>query len=195
MSILSRRRFLKGWTVFGTGVVAGSLIPGSVHTLVHANTEETSGAEARLRQLGIELREASAPAAPFKPAVRVGNMIYLSGHGPRKPEGGFVTGKVGKSLTMEEGQASARLTGLDMLSTIRGALGSLDKVERLVKVTGMVNSTDDFTQHPQVINGFSELMIDVFGEESGKGARSAVGMSGLPFGISVEIEAIFQVRD
>ena len=91
-------------------------------------------------------------------------MLYLSGHGPRKPEGGFVKGKVGTGLTLEEGQAAARLTGLDMLSTMRGALGSLDKVVRLVKVTGMVNSEQSFTQHPQVINGFSELMIDVFGE-------------------------------
>ena len=194
MSVTSRRHFLQGCTVFAAGAVAGSLAPRPIPTAVLANAKNPSGAEARLRELGITLREATAPAAPFKPAVRAGNMIYLSGHGPRQPEGGFVKGKVGKTLSIEEGQAAARLTGLDMLSTIRGALGSLDKVERLVKVTGMVNSTDDFTQHPQVINGFSTLMIDVFGEQAGKGARSAVGMSGLPFGIAVEIEAVFQVR-
>ncbi|MCH2201669.1 MAG: RidA family protein [Fuerstiella sp.] len=193
MSVTNRRHFLKGCTVFAAGSVAGSLIPRSIHTMARASIKNPSGAEAQLRRLGITLREATAPAAPFKPVVQVGNMIYLSGHGPRRPEGGFVKGKVGKSLSMEEGQAAARLTGLDMLSTIRGALGSLDKVKRLVKVTGMVNSADDFTQHPQVINGFSTLMIDVFGEEAGKGARSAVGMSGLPFGIAVEIEAIFEI--
>ena len=121
-------------------------------------------------------------------------MLYISGHGPRKAEGGFVTGKVGQTLTLEQGQKAARLTGLDVLSTVRDTLGSLDRVARLVKVTGMVNSPEDFKQHPQVINGFSELMIDVFGEKMGKGARSAVGMSGLPFGIAVEVEAIFQVR-
>ncbi|MCH2213121.1 MAG: RidA family protein [Fuerstiella sp.] len=195
MSIASRRRFLGSCAIFTAGATAGSLVPRSNSTLVQAGVERTSGAEARLRDLGIELRESSAPSAPFRPAVQVENILYLSGHGPRKPDGGFVKGKVGKSLSMEEAQTAARLTGLDMLSTIRGALGSLDKVERLVKVTGMVNSTDDFTQHPQVINGFSTLMIDVFGEQAGKGARSAVGMSGLPFGIAVEIEAVFQVRE
>lgn len=195
MSYTNRRGFLKGCGCFAAGVVAGSFVARSASTLAHAEDGESSDAEARVRQLGLKLRKFSKPAAPFEPAVRVGNILYLSGHGPRKPEGGFVKGKVGKTLSMEQGQAAARLVGLDMLSTIRGALGSLDKVVRLVKVTGMVNSTDDFTQHPQVINGFSELMIDVFGEKAGKGARSAVGMSGLPFGIPVEIEAIFQVRD
>jgi len=195
MSHASRRSFLKECSVFTAGVVTGSYFLKSVGVFAGAETEKSSGAEARVRQLGLKLRKASKPAAPFEPAVRVGNMLYLSGHGPRKPEGGFVKGKVGKTLSLEQGQAAARLVGLDMLSTIRGELESLDKVVRLVKVTGMVNSTDDFTQHPQVINGFSELMIEVFGEKAGKGARSAVGMSGLPFGMPVEIEAIFQVRN
>ena len=195
MSYASRRSFLKDCSVFTAGGVTGSLFLNSAGAFAGAETEKSSGAEERVRRLGLKLRKATSPAAPFEPAVRVDNMLYLSGHGPRQPEGGFVKGKVGKTLSMEQGRAAARLTGLDMLSTIRGALGSLDKVLRLVKVTGMVNSTDDFTQHPQVINGFSELMIDVFGEKGGKGARSAVGMSGLPFGIPVEIEALFLVRD
>lgn len=195
MSHTSRRSFLKGCTSFAAGAVTGSFVVKSAGAFAHAEAQTSSGAEKRVRQLGLKLRKASKPAAPFEPAVRVGNMLYLSGHGPRRPEGGFVKGKVGKTLSMEQGRDAARLVGLDMLSTIRGALGSLDKVVRLVKVTGMVNSTEDFTQHPQVINGFSELMIDIFGEKAGKGARRAVGMSGLPFGIPVEIEAIFQVRD
>ena len=189
MWIFDRRSFLGHGTVLAAG--AACSLKSVTQTAVAA--DGATSAENRIRELGLEIRSPSKPAAPFEPAVLVDNMLYLSGHGPRKAEGGFVTGKVGKSLTMEEAQAAARLTGLDMLSSMRGALGSLDKVVRLVKVTGMVNSTDDFTQHPQVINGFSELMIDVFGDQAGKGARSAVGMSGLPFDIAVEIEAIFHV--
>ena len=138
---------------------------------------------------------------PKSPSKRSGTgqrrlkfLSVLSGHGPRKPETGFVKGKVGSALTLEVGQAAARLTGLDMLSAMQHAIGGLDKVVQLVKVTGMVNSDQSFTKHPQVINGFSELMIDVFGEKSGKRARSPVGMSGLPFDIAVETEAIFQVQ-
>jgi enamine deaminase RidA (YjgF/YER057c/UK114 family) len=190
----NRRKFLGGSTLFTAGVAAYWLKSISPTAFAGQADRGTAGAEARIRQLGLELQKATKPPAPFEPAVLVDNMLYLSGHGPRKPEGGFVTGKVGTSLTLEEGQAAARLTGLDMLSTMRDALGSLDKVVRLVKVTGMVNSGQGFTKHPQVINGFSELMIDVFGEQAGKGARSAVGMSGLPFDIAVEIEAIFQVQ-
>jgi len=186
-----RRRFLGSSTFLAAGVAALSLKTNSHGA---AAAESATGAEARVRELGLELREFSKPAAPFEPAVLVDNMLYLSGHGPRKPEGGFVTGKVGTALSLEEGQAAARLTGLDMLSSMRDALGSLDKVVRLVKVTGMVNSDQVFTKHPQVINGFSELMIEIFGDQAGKGTRSAVGMSGLPFDIAVEIEAIFQVN-
>jgi len=189
-----RRRFLGNSTLLAAGVASFWLKTISRKAFAGGANEGSAGAEARVRELGLQLRKATKPPAPFEPAVLVDNMLYLSGHGPRKPEGGFITGKVGSALTLEEGQAAARLTGLDMLSTMRDALGSLDKVVRLVKVTGMVNSDQAFTKHPQVINGFSELMIDVFGELAGKGARSAVGMSGLPFDIAVEIEAIFQVR-
>ena len=121
-------------------------------------------------------------------------MLYASGHGPRKADGTLIQGKVGNELNLKEGYAAARLVGLNVLSTVRATLGSLNEVVQLVKVLGMVNSTPDFTKHPQVINGFSELMVQVFGEKAGKGARSAVGMGSLPSGIAVEIEAIFQVR-
>ena len=194
MSSVGRRNFLRNCSFFAAGAVTGPLMMRSVHVFAGAGNANSSGAEERVRQLGIELRKFSKPAAPFEPAVRTGDILYLSGHGPRKAEGGFMKGRVGETLSIEQGREAARLTGLDMLSTIRGTLGSLDKVVQLLKVTGMVNSTNDFTQHPAVINGFSELMIEVFGEKAGKGARSAVGMSGLPFGIPVEIEAIFQVR-
>ena len=195
MAHIGRRRFFTNCSFFAAGAVSGPLIIRSLLAPAGAGHQKSTGAEERIRQLGIELRKPAKPPAPFEPAVLSGNILYVSGHGPRKPEGGFVKGKVGAGLTMEQGREAARLTGLDMLSTIRGAVGSLDRVVQLLKVTGMVNSTDDFTQHPAVINGFSELMIEVFGEKPGKGARSAVGMSGLPFGIPVEIEAVFEVRN
>ena len=128
------------------------------------------------------------------PAVRVGNTLYASGHGPRAADGKLVQGKVGGELTLEQGYAAARLVGLNMLASVRDTLESLDKVVRLVKVLGMVNCTPEFTKQPQVINGFSELMVQVFGERNGKAARSAVGMASLPGNIPVEIEAIFEVR-
>jgi len=152
------------------------------------------GAEARLKKLGIELPPAPKPVAVYFPAVVSGGMLYASGHGPRTAGGKLVTGRVGSDLTLAEGKAAARLVGLQMLATIRHTLGSLDRVVRLVKTLGMVNSTPDFTRQPQVINGFSELMTDVFGPTMGKGARSAVGMGSLPSNIPVEIEAIFEVR-
>ena len=190
-----RRNFLgRGAALAAVGVTVSSFKSFQRRGIGADASAHHQGAEARLKELGITLGAPSKPAAPFQPGVLVDNMLYISGHGPRKAEGGFVTGKVGQTLTLEQGQKAARLTGLDVLSTVRDTLGSLDRVARLVKVTGMVNSPEDFKQHPQVINGFSELMIDVFGEKMGKGARSAVGMSGLPFGIAVEVEAIFQVR-
>ena len=127
-------------------------------------------------------------------AVRVGDMLYVSGTGPGKVDGKAIVGRVGQDLDVAKGKAAARQVGLHVLAVVKEQLGSLDKVERLVKTFGMVNCTPDFTQQPEVINGFSVLMVEVFGEEAGKGARSAVGMSSLAAGIPVEIEAIFQVR-
>jgi enamine deaminase RidA (YjgF/YER057c/UK114 family) len=151
--------------------------------------------EARLKELGITLPPPGRPMARYKMAVRVGNLLYVSGHGPVKvTDQTPVTGRCGQDLTMEQGKESARSVGLNILATLRDQLGSLDRVKRLVKSLGMVNSTPDFTQHPAVINGYSDLMADVFGEEAGVGARSAVGHPVLPSNIAVEIEAIFEVE-
>jgi enamine deaminase RidA (YjgF/YER057c/UK114 family) len=152
------------------------------------------GAEARLAELKLTLPPAPKPVATYVTALRQDDLLYVSGHGPLREDGTMHTGKVGADLDVAAGHAAARQTGLAILATVRSHLGSLDKVVRLVKVLGMVNCTPDFHEQPKVINGFSDLMVDVFGEP-GKGARSAVGMVALPGGIAVEIEAIFQVKD
>ena len=149
--------------------------------------------EARIQELHLTLPNPPKPVAKYKTAVLVGNMLYVSGHGPLKPDGKMITGRVGADLTPEQGKEAARTVGLAILATVRNTLGSLDKVKRLIKTLGMVNSTPDFKEHPQVINGFSELMADVFGEESGVGSRSAVGMGSLPQNIAVEVECMFEV--
>lgn len=150
--------------------------------------------EERIQQLHLVLPPAPKPVATYLTAVRVGNLVYVSGHGPLNPDGTLHTGKLGKDMEVPAGQAAARQVGLAILSTLKAHLGSLNKVTRLIKVLGMVNCTQEFTDHPKVINGFSDLMVDVFGE-SGKGARSAVGMPSLPGNIAVEIEAIFEVKE
>ena len=150
-------------------------------------------AEQRIEELNIQLPDAPQPVAIYRPAVQVGNLLFVSGHGPNRADGTQITGKVGVELTVEEAKEAARVTGLCILSTVRNTLGSLDRVVRVVKVLGMVNATPDFGEQPQVINGFSELMMQVFGDP-GKGARSAVGMGSLPGNIPVEVEAIFEVE-
>lgn len=150
-------------------------------------------AESRLKELGIHLIEPVAPTANFLKAVRIGNLVYLSGHGPDKPEGGQVIGKLGSDLTIEQGQEAARLVGISLLSTLKKEIGDLNKVKRIVKVLGMVNAVPAFTNHSQVINGFSDLMVQVFGE-NGKHARSSVGLSSLPGNIPVEIEMIVELN-
>lgn len=152
------------------------------------------GAEARIVELKLELPSAPKPIATYLPAVRVGNLLYVSGHGPLKSDGKSITGRVGADLDVSAGQAAAKQTGLAILSTVKSTLGSLDKVVRLIKVFGMVNATPEFLDHPKVINGFSDLMVEIFGD-AGKGARSAVGMGSLPNNIAVEIEAIFEIKD
>jgi enamine deaminase RidA (YjgF/YER057c/UK114 family) len=147
----------------------------------------------RLQELGIELPAAATPVANYVNAVTTGNLVFLAGKGPNLPEGGYITGKVGRDLTIEEGYAAARLTGISQLAALKAHLGSLDRVKRIVKVTGMVNATDDFTNQPEVINGFSDLMVEVFGDK-GKHARSAVGMASLPRNIAVEIEMIVEIE-
>ena len=185
----NRRWFLGGGLVFS----AGALLP-RVARSRGSMAGQGTGAESRLKELGLELPSPPTPVANYVPAVQVGNMLFVSGHGPRKSDGSFIQGKVGAELDLDAGHEAARVTGLGVLSTVRHTLGSLDRVVRLVRVCGMVNSTPDFDQHPRVINGFSDLMVEVFGETAGKGARCAVGMGSLPFSIAVEIEAFFEVR-
>ncbi len=148
----------------------------------------------RIEELHLTLPPAPKPMAVYKPAVRTGNLLFVSGHGPLKADKTLILGKVGKDLTAEEGKEAARQTGLAILATLIDSLGSLKKVKKLVKSLGMVNCTDDFKDQPKVINGYSELMKDVFGEEIGVGARSAVGFNALPGGMAIEIEAIFEVE-
>lgn len=154
-----------------------------------------SSPEKRVQELHLTLPPAPKPVAVYKTAVKVGNMLYVSGHGPLKADKTLITGRVGgDGLTLEQGKEAARQTGLAILATLKDTLGSLDKVKRIIKTFGMVNCTDDFLDQPKVINGFSELMKDVFGEDAGVGARSAVGHNVLPGNIAVEIECIFEIE-
>jgi len=149
--------------------------------------------ESRFSSLGLSLPPAPKPVAVYRPLVIHGGLAYVSGHGPLKEDRSLITGRVGADLTLEEGKAAARQVGLAILATLREQLGSLDRIRRLIKVLGMVNSAPDFLDHPKVINGCSELFAQVFGDEYGIGARSAVGMGPLPGNIAVEIEAIFEL--
>lgn len=153
-------------------------------------------AEARLKECNITLPAQATPLANYVSAVRTGNLLFLSGHGPVRGTDSrpSVTGKVGKDLTLEQGYQVAREVGLNLLASTRTALGSLDKVKRVVKVLGMVNSAPGFGDQPRVINGCSDLLVEVFGEAIGRHARSAVGMAELPLGIPVEIEMVLEVE-
>jgi D-serine deaminase-like pyridoxal phosphate-dependent protein/enamine deaminase RidA (YjgF/YER057c/UK114 family) len=150
-------------------------------------------AESRLAELNLELPPAPRPAAVYKPVVIIGGLAYVSGHGPVRADGSLIKGRVGAELSLEEGYDAARQTGLAILATLRNELGSLNRVRRVVKVLGMVNSAADFLDHPKVINGCSDLFASVWGPQAGIGARSAVGMGPLPGNIAVEIEAIFEL--
>lgn len=152
-----------------------------------------SNPEKRIQELHLTLPPAPKPVAVYKTAVQFGNLLFVSGHGPLKADKTMITGRLGQDLTLEQGKEAARQVGLAILATARDVLGSLDKVKRLIKTFGMVNCTADFLDQPKVINGFSELMKDVFGEDAGVGARSAVGHNSLPGNIAVEIECIFEV--
>ena len=150
--------------------------------------------EQKLQDMGVELYDLPAPTANFVRAVRTGNLVFLAGHGPVTPDGSYVTGKLGQDLTIEEGQEAARYTAITLLSALKAEIGDLDKVSRIVKVHGMVNGTTDFIKQPQVMNGFSDFIVEVFGEK-GKHARAAVGMGSLPNNIAVEIEMVVEVED
>lgn len=199
---LPRRTFLRGCLLTGAGVCVGSVVSGLRLPQAPAGFAENDSHphaphptfEQRVKDLKLELPPASKPVATYVPAVISGNLLYTAGHIPWLGDGKPLPGRVGADLTLEQGAAAARSVGLSILTTVRQTLGTLDRVVRLVKVLGMVNCTPDFTQQPKVINGFSELMVQIFGDVSGKGARSAIGVSALPFNVPVEIEAIFEVR-
>ena len=162
--------------------------------IVSETADPTYDPEARLQELGISLKSPAPPVANYVNAVRSGNLLFLAGKGPTTAEGELVTGKLGADMTVEEGYAAARLTAITQLAVLKAELGNLNRVSRVVKVLGMVNAAPDFTEHPEVINGYSDLMVEVFGER-GKHARAAVGMGSLPRNIAVEVEMIVEVRD
>ena len=161
---------------------------------------ETSGEfsvseiDKKLAQLGLSLPPAPKPAGLYKPMLMVGSLAYVSGHGPLQTDGKLILGRVGADLTLEQGQAAARQTGLAMLATLRAGLGSLDRIVRVVKILGLVRCTDDFGQSPAVINGCSQLFVDLWGDDLGIGVRSALGTNALPGGMAVEVEAIFEIK-
>jgi len=157
-----------------------------------ASAEEAFDPAGRLVNLGIELPEVSPPVANYVRTVRSGNLVFTSGHGPRQSDGTLVTGKLGRDLTVQQGYEAARLTAIALLASLEQEIGDLSKVRRVVKVTGMVNSDPEFTDQSKVINGCSDLLVEVFGER-GRHARAAVGMAALPMGIAVEIEMVVEV--
>ncbi len=170
------------------------LLPATILIACSVGVAQKTDFDKKLKELNIELIAPTTPVANFVKSVRTGNLLFLSGHGPSKADGTSIKGKVGKDLTIEEGYAAARQTGISILSTIKNEVGDFNKVKRIVKVLGMVNCTSDFTDQPKVINGFSDLMVEVFGEK-GKHARSAVGMNALPSNIAVEIEIVVELED
>lgn len=150
--------------------------------------------DARLEELEIELPPAPPLGGLYKPVVTFGNLACVSGHGPLQLHGSYITGRVGETIDLQAGQAAARQTGLALLATLKKQLGSLDRVQRIIKSLGWVNCTDDFKDQPLVMNGYSELMRDVFGEDAGVGARSAIGTNSLPGNIPVEIEIMVEIK-
>lgn len=148
--------------------------------------------EARLAALGVSLPTPAAPQANYVPVVRTGNLLFVSGQIPIGPNGIEFVGKVGAEFSVEDGRACARLCGINIIAQAKAAIGDLEKVVRIVKLVGMVNSTPDFTDQPKVINGCSDFLVDVFGDK-GRHARSAVSVASLPFGVAVEIEAVIEV--
>jgi enamine deaminase RidA (YjgF/YER057c/UK114 family) len=149
--------------------------------------------EEKLVQMGLPLPQPGPPAGNYIGAVRVGNLLFVSGHGPRRQDGAFITGKVGRELSTERAYEAARVVMLNCLASVKQAIGDLDRVKRVVKLLGMVNCTEDFTEHPRVINGASDLLVALYGE-AGRHARSAVGMQQLPMNIAVEIEMVVEVE-
>ena len=150
--------------------------------------------EEKLMQMGIALPAAPNPAANYVNVVRTGNLLYLAGKGPNGPDGKYITGKLGQDLTIEQGYEAAKSVAVNQIAVLKAELGDLSKVKRIIKVNGMINTTPDFTDHSKVMNGFSDMMVAVFGEK-GKHARSSVGMCSLPFNIAVEVEMIVEIEE
>jgi enamine deaminase RidA (YjgF/YER057c/UK114 family) len=163
-------------------------------TIASISFAQTVDFDKKLKELNIELYAATKPMGNYVKAVRTGNLLYLAGHGPTKADNSNITGKVGKDLTTEQGYDAAKQVGIAILSTLKSELGDLNKVKRVVKVLGMVNCTENYVDQPKVMNGFSDLMVAVFGEK-GKHARSAVGMYALPSNIAVEVEMIVEIEN
>ncbi len=189
---MDRRRFLGNIVLLAGGAAGGALL--SAEPLAQ-DKPPAHNAEEQIKILKLELPEMpKAAGSLIVPCVRAGDLLFVSGHTPVGADGKPVVGKLGKDMEVKQGQEAARLVALRVLSVVRSELGSLDRVVRVVKTLGMVNCTPEFIQTPQVVNGFSELLAQVFGDAAGKGARSAVGMASLPGGVPVEVEVIFQVR-
>jgi enamine deaminase RidA (YjgF/YER057c/UK114 family) len=150
--------------------------------------------EEKLKEMGIELPESAPPVANYVNSVRTGNLVFMAGKGPKMEDGNYITGKVGRDLTVEEGYAAARRVAILQLAALKAEIGNLNKVKRIVKVLGMVQCTEDFGNQPEVVNGFSDFMVEVFGDR-GKHARAAVGMYALPRNIAVEIEMIIEIEE
>jgi enamine deaminase RidA (YjgF/YER057c/UK114 family) len=186
--VLSRRLVMKMGTASSAGLVFG------IRPAIGAPRKKEGIVEMRLAELGVTLPRPAAAVATYAPYRIVGNMVYIAGQGPFSDEGAKVFGKVGRELTVEEGAYAARLTAMSIMAQAKAACGGdLERVAQWVRLTGYVNSADDFTEHPNVINGASDLLVEVFGER-GLHARSAVGVNSLPYDIAVEIEATFQLR-
>tara|TARA_R110000850_G_scaffold77904_12_gene168646 strand:- start:3810 stop:4349 length:540 start_codon:yes stop_codon:yes gene_type:complete len=175
---------------------SNSVVTGTAEARIEPTTakqENPMSIEAKIQELNLELPTAPKPGGIYNPVVQVDDMLYVSGHGPIKLDGSMYTGRVGDDLTEEQGVEAARAVALTMLATLKQYLGDLNRIDRFVKVLGMVNAAPDFKRHPQVINGFSDLIVQVFGE-NGRAARSAVGMGSLPGNITVEVEAIVMLK-
>ena len=193
--LFDRRRFLERTALVAGGLAGGFLLSSGSESRSIAQEKAMPSAEEQLKALKIELPVIpKTPGSLILPCVRTGDLLFVSGHTPVGPDGKNIVGKLGQDMDVKQGAEAARIVALRVLSVVRAELGSLDRVVKVVKALGMVNCTPDFTQSPAVINGFSELLIQVFGEAAGKAARSAVGMASLPGGVPVEVEVILQVK-
>jgi enamine deaminase RidA (YjgF/YER057c/UK114 family) len=193
-NLFDRRRFLERSALVAAGLAGGFLLSSGSESKSLAQEKPMHSAEEQLKNLKIELPVIPKTPSLIVPCVRTGDLLFTSGQVPVGPDGKLIVGKLGADMDVKQGAEAARNVALRILSVVRAELGSLDKVVKVVKALGMVNCTPDFTQSPAVINGFSELLIQVFGEAAGKAARSAVGMASLPGGVPVEVEVILQVK-